>query len=194
MKSYNHHNQALDTQDKAYTDCESCVDSPSAEYFYTPPLLMAFLLLFTLNTYQIYWFYKNWAAVKRAEKSNISCLLRGIFPIFFCHWLFKRVYHSAHMHQYKSHLSARFMTFLYVAGFLALNALDKVMALLFIPLASISLLLIQAPIKFSNLHNIPGYQARTGLTQGEVTYLVMFSVLWAGVGYVAYYYGLELAD
>ena len=182
MKSYNHHNQALDTQDKAYTDCESCVDSPSAEYFYTPPLLMAFLLLFTLNTYQIYWFYKNWTAVERAEKSNISCLLRSIFPIFFCHWLFKRVYHSAHMHQYKSYLSAPFMTFLYVAGFLTLEVNL---------LASISLLLIQAPIHFSNLHNIPGYQARAGLTWGEVTYLVMFSVLWAGVGYVAYYYGLE---
>jgi hypothetical protein len=49
----------------------------------------------TLGLYDLYWFYKNWKAVKVAEKSNLSPVVNAFFLIFTAFPLFKRATRDA---------------------------------------------------------------------------------------------------
>jgi hypothetical protein len=52
---------------------------------------LALMCFCTLGFYQLYWFYKQWQAVRRREYSNVLPAARALFAIFFCYPLFKRV-------------------------------------------------------------------------------------------------------
>ncbi|WP_144006835.1 hypothetical protein [Pelomonas sp. KK5] len=49
------------------------------------------MTLCTLSLYEIYWFYRQWAAVKLREQSDVLPAARAIFPVFFCYSLFAKV-------------------------------------------------------------------------------------------------------
>lgn len=49
------------------------------------------LLLSTVGTYQIYWFYRHWKAQKAATGERMWPLMRAIFVVFFTHSLFRRI-------------------------------------------------------------------------------------------------------
>jgi hypothetical protein len=46
---------------------------------------------FTFGLYELYWFYKNWQAIKLREKENISPFWRAFFGYFFCYALFSEI-------------------------------------------------------------------------------------------------------
>ncbi|HEY3299389.1 MAG TPA: hypothetical protein VGJ90_01325 [Methylophilaceae bacterium] len=47
--------------------------------------------LVTFNTYQVYWFYKNWKIIKARDASNISPVWRSVFGYFFCYPCFSLI-------------------------------------------------------------------------------------------------------
>lgn len=44
---------------------------------------LAVMLVCTSGVYQVYWFYKQWACVKRRERTNIRPVMRALFPVLF---------------------------------------------------------------------------------------------------------------
>lgn len=52
-----------------------------------------FLLLYfaTIGLYQVYWFYRHWAAQRRHRGTRTVPVLRALFAIFFTHSLFQRI-------------------------------------------------------------------------------------------------------
>ena len=62
-----------------------------APFFAVSPLKLVVMSVFTLGLYELYWFYKNWQAIKLREKENISPFWRAVFGYFFCYALFSEV-------------------------------------------------------------------------------------------------------
>lgn len=50
------------------------------------------MLVTTLGIYQIYWFYRHWAAQKKSTGESMWPGLRALFSIFFTHSLFRRIH------------------------------------------------------------------------------------------------------
>lgn len=192
----------LQTRNAHTVSCNNCgtlVHPLPVEYFYTPPL--RFLLLSCsipgIGAYYIYWFYKNWAAVKKAQgNQSMYPFWRSIFSVIFCWNLFDRIYSDAKQHGYKHagvlHKVVVSLMITYVTFSCALNILSKIIesnvalgsatasglssllliAILILPLKISAFLITQHAIKFYNLHAIPGYQKKRKLTKGEVVFTV----------------------
>ena len=47
--------------------------------------------LLTFNLYLIYWFYRNWRAVRNFGKRSPNAVLGGVFYYFSAYWLFRRM-------------------------------------------------------------------------------------------------------
>jgi len=95
------------------------------EYFAIPPKRFALFSILTFGIYEIYWFYKNWQAVKKAEGQNISPFWRAIFAVFFCHGLFKKLLESAKAHGYKESYSPGWLATAYIVLLLVGNGLSR---------------------------------------------------------------------
>ncbi|HTE58579.1 MAG TPA: hypothetical protein VK694_07630 [Verrucomicrobiae bacterium] len=61
------------------------------KYYQIQPKKLFWLSAITFNLYEIYWFYKNWQAIKEAEHSDIRLVWRAIFAVFFVNSLFKKI-------------------------------------------------------------------------------------------------------
>src|SRR5262245_20160259 len=44
--------------------------------------------------YEAYWLYKNWSFLKEREGLNIWPFWRGVFGIFFCHSLLRKIHND----------------------------------------------------------------------------------------------------
>ena len=173
-----------DVQIKTKTNDEK--PSVNIEYLAISPKRLALFSVLTFGIYEIYWFYKNWEAVKKAEGQNISPFWRAIFAVFFCHSLFKKVLESAKAHDYKESYSPGWLATAYIALLLIGNGLSKadssdsglnlvwlIVALItFIPLLS-----VQKAINFNNGKIKEGAILKQGFSGGEVT-LIVVGVLW----------------
>ena len=142
--------------------------------------------ILTLGIYEIYWFYKNWQAVKSAEGQKISPFWRAIFAIFFCHSLFKKVLESAKSHDYKESYSPGWLATAYILLLVIGNGLSRVesydvgfnLLWLIIAVATfIPLMSIQKAINYNN-EKIKGDDVLTpGFSGGEVV-LIVIGVIW----------------
>jgi hypothetical protein len=72
------------------------------DFFYISTERLLVLSNLTLGLYHIYWFYKNFEAIRKSQESGFSSssgvlasLLKAIFSIFFCYGLFKKIYENA---------------------------------------------------------------------------------------------------
>ena len=62
------------------TVCVTCAENTLESRYHVVPLWRFLLLsVLTWGTYEIYWFWKNWSAVKRADGSDIWPIPRAIF-------------------------------------------------------------------------------------------------------------------
>ncbi|MEO0686969.1 MAG: hypothetical protein AAFY76_18470 [Cyanobacteria bacterium J06649_11] len=50
------------------------------------------LSIVSFGLYEAYWMYKNWQYIKKRDDLNIKPFWRGIFGIFFCNSLLRRIY------------------------------------------------------------------------------------------------------
>lgn len=57
-----------------------------------PVSRLILLSIASINLYQAYWIYKNWRYIKERDRLNIHPFWRGIFAIFFCHSLLRRIH------------------------------------------------------------------------------------------------------
>ena len=182
--------QELEANTEACSNCGRLVNPPAVEYFYTPPWRFILLSLLTLGLYKTYWFYKDWAAIKKAERTRIHPLLRALFYMFFIYSLFERMDRAAKVHGYKRILSASWLYLLFIVGFFStLLARFLPFLLLFcVLLIYVPLLLIQGTIRFHNSHAISGYQGRKKWTKGEVIFVILINT-WL-IGTTVIYHGI----
>jgi len=197
MAQYKNYPQKLPANMGTCGNCSTPVHATPVEYFYTP--LGRFLLFhfFTLGLYDIYWFYKNWIAIKKASGiKRIYPIRRSLFAVFFCWGLFKKIHGDAGKYGYKYQNLAHIASFLFIGSTviscllsiitscsdpeLALIAELLVLVLMILPLDLTAFLITQRAIKFHNSHAILGYSTRRKLTGFEwiCIVLVLLVCLW----------------
>lgn len=156
------------------------------EYFAISPQRLALFSIITFGIYEIYWFYKNWQAVKKFEGQDISPFWRAVFAVFFCYSLFKKVLESAKNHAYRGSYSAGWLAAAYILLLLGGNGLSRVETydigfnlvwLLVVSAAFIPLLPVQKAINFNNEKIKGATDIKKGFSGGEVA-LIVVGVIW----------------
>ena len=87
---------------------------------------LVILSICSLGIYEVYWFYKNWKAVRESTGEKLSPLARGIFAIFFCHNLFQRIITNAKKSGFSKVTSAGALATVYVVLVIIANAMGRV--------------------------------------------------------------------
>ena len=173
--------QELPINSQTCSHCNALVHTSPVEYFYTPTARLLFLYCFTLGVYTIYWFYKNWIAVKKASHSKkIYPFWRSLFSVLFCWSLFDRIQHDAETYGYRQQGSVT-ATLLFVSNSVLLLIIrispysPALIALIpiVVTLQLSALLVMQRTIKFYNEHAIPDYSTKRGLTRGELVFITV---------------------
>lgn len=59
---------------------------------YISPARLILLSIVSMSIYEAYWIYKNWRYIKERDGLDIKPFWRGIFGIFYCHSLLRRIY------------------------------------------------------------------------------------------------------
>ena len=134
------------------------------EYFSVSTGKLVVMTIVTFGLYQVYWFYKNWRAVKKQGGENISPIWRSWFAIFYSDSIFNRIFISARNFGYKKEDSL-FLAIFY-AIFLLLARLDEPFNLLFL-LSVWPLLPVQKAINFNNSKFINNYEANSKFSLWE---------------------------
>ena len=161
-------------------------DTPDIEYFSIPLRRLAFLSVLTLGLYEIFWFYKNWQAIKSAEGQKIYPFWRAIFAVFFCYGLFKKVLESAKSHNYRESFSPGGLAAVYICILLVSSGMSKIESydigfnilwLVITVTTFIPLLSVQKAINFNNEKLKGDNVLKPGFSGGEVT-LIVIGVIW----------------
>jgi len=71
-------------------------------FLYIPVARLILLSFASFGLYEAYWMYKNWHYIKDRDGLNIKQLLRGIFGVFFCHSLLRRIYEDKAAHAFQT--------------------------------------------------------------------------------------------
>lgn len=66
-------------------------------FLYISPARLIAMSLISNGLYDLYWIYKNWRYVKERDGLNIRPLWRGLFGLFYCHSLLRRIYDDQEM-------------------------------------------------------------------------------------------------
>ena len=61
-------------------------------FLHIPVSRLILLSIGSCGLYEAYWIYKNWRYIKERDKLNIRPFWRGVFGIFFCHSLLRRIH------------------------------------------------------------------------------------------------------
>ncbi|RKY84916.1 hypothetical protein DRQ11_10825 [candidate division KSB1 bacterium] len=65
---------------------------PAPLFLRIPVSRLIFLSITSFGFYEAYWIYKNWRYIKERDGLNIRPFWRGVFGIFFCHSLLRRIH------------------------------------------------------------------------------------------------------
>src|ERR1051325_8184837 len=65
---------------------------PTPLFLYVPVARLIWLSILSMGIYEAYWMYRNWRYVKERDQLRIRPFWRGLFSVFFCHSLFRRIY------------------------------------------------------------------------------------------------------
>lgn len=149
--------------------------------------------VFSFGLYEVYWFYRNWKAIKTSQLPGIWPIPRAIFAVFFCYDLFKRVLHSAKENGYTETYSATWLATAYIIMLIvssvwnrmdSLGAFDLVILAFLLFVTPLILFPIQRAINFNNAQLGAPAASDGRFSVGEVILLVvgsalMLVVLWA---------------
>lgn len=152
-------------------------DNTDIEYFSISLKRLAILSVLTLGIYEIYWFYKNWKAIQKVEKQDISPFWRAWFAIFYCHGLFKKILQSAKRHGYNGSYSSGLIATVYIVLLLVGNSLSRaenfgfgfyILSFLIGSSTFIPLLFVQKAINFNNSKVVQNYNVGKKFLKGEI--------------------------
>ena len=88
--------------------------STVAPYFLTTSTLKLTLMsICTFGTYELYWFYKNWALIKERTGQNIMPFWRAFFAPIWAYSCFKHIKTSAGKNNTQESLSIGFLAVVY---------------------------------------------------------------------------------
>lgn len=79
-------------------------------YYLVPNSKLVVMSITTLGLYEIYWFYKNWVAVRKAEQSKLKPLIRALLAPISFYYLLNRM-----QVPHKDWLALIYMFFAYIA-------------------------------------------------------------------------------
>lgn len=155
---------------------------PSTEYFSISVGRLVLFSVLTWGIYPIYWFYRNWYAIKKAQSLNIWPVARGFFAIFFCHDLFKRVLRSAKDNGYTTSYSPQWLAAAYIVMVIvgnlwgrtaSLGILDLFIMAFVLGVTPLPLIPVQRAINFNNKKIGSSQEADTKFSGGEVALIVI---------------------
>ncbi|ACE06665.1 hypothetical protein Aasi_1361 [Candidatus Amoebophilus asiaticus 5a2] len=163
--------------------------SPVIGYFDVSPTRFLIFNILTARLYSLYWAYKNWQAIKRAENRNIVPFWRGLFSVFFIYNLFKKIYHSAREQGFSKSIPYGQLSIIYIFLCLFLIFLARFVTRLpeymseywydiFIIGVGVTFDVLcfrplQKAIHFYNNKTIRNYKPRQGVSRGEVLMLII---------------------
>lgn len=170
------------------------LDDSSVRFFYKSATTVGVLSLFTLNIYSIYWFYKQWRAIRLSTNNKrIYPALSGIFQFFTSYYLFKRVSDASTSVGYKHFISGSNVASLYMVILLISNALGRYEpgnqtgdAIILLALTALSLIAsailfkVQKAINFYELNLEPDLAIRK-YYPGEIIFSTIGILLFVGV-------------
>ena len=84
--------KSIEMTDEVMTDHDQKIQSRKPLFLYIPPARLILLSITSMSLYEAYWIYKNWQYIKERDNLNISPFWRGVFGIFFCHSLLRRIH------------------------------------------------------------------------------------------------------
>jgi len=131
----------------------------------------------TMGLYEIYWFYRNWRAIKIQEDKKLSPFWRAILSVFYCYSLFKRIIRSANEKGHKSKNTPGALTLAYIF-FIIISSKAPSPYHLIGNLTIIPIFYVNNAIRFNNLSINPQYQERQRLTMGEVWFIIFGILFW----------------
>ncbi|HSX42510.1 MAG TPA: hypothetical protein VLF59_00305 [Candidatus Saccharimonadales bacterium] len=76
-------------RDEQFLESYGLTPQRPIEFFSRRPELLVIFMLLSLGSYALYWFYRNWDAVRKANGQKMWPLVRAIFAIFWAWPLFK---------------------------------------------------------------------------------------------------------
>ncbi|MHB9147359.1 MAG: hypothetical protein ACYC2U_02855, partial [Candidatus Amoebophilus sp.] len=163
--------------------------TPVIGYFDVSSTRFLIFNILTARLYSLYWAYKNWQAIKRAENRNIVPFWRGLFSVFFIYSLFKKIYHSARERGFSKSIPYGQLATVYIFLFLFLIFLARFVIRLpeymseywydiFIIGVGVTFDVLcfrplQKAIHFYNNKTIRNYKPRQGVSRGEVLMLII---------------------
>jgi hypothetical protein len=143
------------------------------------------LSLFSAGFYDLYWMYRNWKAIQKAEGKEMLPFWRAFFGIFYCYPLFRHMVRSFRAHNYE----VLYSPVLLAVAWIALVVLGKLSTLaghhwLGYLIATVSYLSFAALVplqKTANEYakNTLGQGIEKQLSTGEVVILVVGGLVWA---------------
>lgn len=156
--------------------------SAAVEYFAISPGRLILFSVLTFNLYEVFWFYKNWLAIQKAENTKIAPFWRSVFTVFFCFDFFKRVLESAKNNGYKKVVSAGWIAAAYIILLFIGNAVGRMddpdgtylfWTLVLLVLTPLPLIPIQQAINFNNEKVNPAHPKTNTFTGSEVALIVV---------------------
>jgi uncharacterized membrane protein len=162
--------------------------SGKKEYFVTSLKRLLLLSIFTAGFYQIYWFYKNWSAVKKATGANISPFWRAIFSVFWAHSLFKQITKATAKRGSKRRYPVIILTIIYILATIGSNSIGYAVdystyvifgvALVLLIVSTLPLLAMQKIINARNGKRSATAHTGYGNTKGEIAMIVIGHILF----------------
>ena len=144
----------------------------SQEYFFTvsiPKLVV--MSIFTLNLYQLYWFYKNWDLIDDRKRMSVRPALRAIFSVIFCYSLFKNIKKTAKELGVETNLIASLSAVVFIF-FRIIEKLPDAFCLLSL-LSFIPLIFVQRLINKIHLQYAPGIPINDKFSKSNVAVIIV---------------------
>ena len=73
------------------TTGDTLTGPPEPLFLHISATRLILMSIASVGVYEYYWIYKNWKYIKEREGLRIHPFWRGVFGIFFCHSLLKRI-------------------------------------------------------------------------------------------------------
>jgi hypothetical protein len=144
--------------------------------------------LLTAHLYEAYWIYKNWQYVKKRDGLNIWPFWRGIFGIFFCHSLLKRIHEDPEARDIEPPTFSLGLATGWIVLIIVSNLISRapgpwpLLASVAIP-SFLCLLPVQKYVNFVTQKKTPG-EPYYHWSIGHFVCIVVGSIVWLGVAMI----------